>query len=124
MRKATELSKFDFYAGAPKLLAKLAHYRPRVVCLVGKCIWDALHQTFLDWSLAGTTSTLVVELPDGIAIAENPPVLARAKHKSKAAADFKYGLQPYRLIHSASAGGTKLYLYPYMTFDMVLQMRP
>ena len=38
--QAAEIPTAEFAAGAPALLRKIARYRPRVVCFVGKGIWD------------------------------------------------------------------------------------
>ncbi len=38
--QAAELSSGEMVSGVPDLLAKVAHYRPRIVCFVGKTIWE------------------------------------------------------------------------------------
>ncbi|KZV82090.1 DNA glycosylase [Exidia glandulosa HHB12029] len=105
---ATELSKADFHAGVPKLLAKLAFYRPRIVCLVGKCIWDRLYETFIGWTRAGTTSTLCMEALERRPVTISPILQPATKKGTKKMARFVYGLQPFRLVHSSIAGDETL----------------
>ncbi|EJD54691.1 DNA glycosylase [Auricularia subglabra TFB-10046 SS5] len=109
-----ELSKTDFRQGVPALLGKLARYRPRIVCLVGKEVWQPIEDAIRDWSCTGATATtLAVEEPpsppvDSESLApQGVPVASPSKGKKtktkakKPARSISLGLQPYKLVHPA-----------------------
>lgn len=75
--EAAELSQRELVAGVPSLLRKIAQYRPRVVTLVGKVIWDAMERGM---KKAGVTV---------------------AKKSGKA---FLYDIQPYKVVHPVQGG--------------------
>ena len=62
-------------AGVPSLLHKVARYRPRILVLVGKVIWDALERGFKDMGI---------------------PV---PKRTGKAACKVQYDIQPFKVVH-------------------------
>ncbi|TBU28265.1 uracil-DNA glycosylase-like protein [Dichomitus squalens] len=124
--QAAELANTEFTAGVPALFQKIIQRRPRIVCFVGKGIWDsfiratappvgpAVNSEDADidtkFTMAVTTSvTSSSSAPD-----PKPPATATStvKTRSKAtvkrtvsrkakAEPFVYDLQPYKVIHTA-----------------------
>ena len=78
--QAAELSNKELAAGVPSLLRKVARYRPRILTLVGKVIWDALERGFKDMG---------VPVP---------------KRTGKAACKVQYDIQPFKVIHPPGDG--------------------
>ncbi|KZT66634.1 DNA glycosylase [Daedalea quercina L-15889] len=76
--EAAELSKKELAAGVPSLLRKIAEYRPRIVALVGKVIWDAMERSMKDI---------------GVTIA-----------KKTGKTPFPYDIQQYKVVHQLQDG--------------------
>jgi len=94
-KQATELAPSEFTAGVPGFLEKLVRFRPRVVCIVGKGIWDALARTMPPNVRAGS--------------AESPgpsPATAPGRRKRTAKPTFQYDIQQYKVVHPEAAGVT------------------
>ncbi|KAI0052051.1 DNA glycosylase [Auriscalpium vulgare] len=53
--EAAELSAADRISAVPALLAKIARYRPRIVCFVGKGIWLDVERVLKTTSVASVT---------------------------------------------------------------------
>ncbi|OCH86011.1 DNA glycosylase [Obba rivulosa] len=77
-----ELANSEFAGGVPVLLQKIARYRPRVVCFIGKGIW-----------------------------AEFQPTTMRRKVTKTRAPDFAYGIQPYKIVHRVKETSVKETLF-------------
>ncbi|KAH9830082.1 uracil-DNA glycosylase-like protein [Rhodofomes roseus] len=73
---AAELSKKELAAGVPSLVRKIARYRPRIIALVGKLIWDAIERGMKDLGVTVVRS-------------------------GKA---FLYDIQPYKVVHPVQDG--------------------
>ncbi|THH32830.1 hypothetical protein EUX98_g1337 [Antrodiella citrinella] len=112
-----ELSKADMINGVPVLLCKISEYRPRVVCFVGKGIWDVFVKEATKISAvtetAGSSSTptsssIPISPTDEKAKEEEADSLptratSRSTNKSKrirkANNVFKWGIQPIKVVH-------------------------
>ena len=64
----------EFTAGVTTLLRKIVQFRPRIVCFVGKSIWDSFERAIL---------------VDG--------------QKRGAKATFEFDIQPYKVVHLSGA---------------------
>ena len=67
-------------ASVPSLLRKVARYRPRILTLVGKVVWDALERGIKDMG---------VPVP---------------KRTGKAACKVQYDIQPFKVVHPSRDG--------------------
>jgi len=78
--------------GVPAFLAKIARYRPRVVCVVGVGIWRTIEKVLIK---------LVSRNIDGRAMDVTSPSPSKSgKGKSKKSGPARLGLQPYKLVHT------------------------
>ena len=122
-----ELSKGDMINGVPILLSKITEYRPRIVCFVGKGIWDVFLKeatknitTSSSSSLTSTGETSstsgkdesepAVELDPAASIALAMPTPKRRKNgkskkTGKAKIAFNWGIQPVKVAHPDSGHG-------------------
>ncbi|VDB87785.1 unnamed protein product [Peniophora sp. CBMAI 1063] len=81
--EAKELSKAEIEASVQALLDKVRCHRPRVVCFVGKLVWDAVVRV-----LAKLTP-------------EKPTIVPKKGKSAKTSSPFIYEhLQPYKLVHT------------------------
>ncbi|KZV62720.1 DNA glycosylase [Peniophora sp. CONT] len=81
--EAGELSRAEIEASVQALMDKLTQYRPRVVCFVGKLIWDAVVRVL------------------NKQVADKPPPVPKKGEGAKALGPFVYDrLQPYKLVHT------------------------
>ena len=76
----------------PVLFQKIAKYRPRIVCVNGKCIWDVIEPRIRkDLALSREVGNV-----------ENPGTGgsggARLKQGKSSKSGTKWGLQPYRFV--------------------------
>lgn len=74
----------------PSFLAKVARYRPRIVCFVGMGIWRIVEKVIVKTASLGEHS---------------PQVQGRSpsKGKSKKSNTSSVGLQPYKLVHDVDS---------------------
>ncbi|KAF7983269.1 hypothetical protein HWV62_22906 [Athelia sp. TMB] len=84
--EAAELSPAEMTKGVPTLLAKIAEYRPRVVCFVGVGIWKKFESVI--------KKTAVQATDDGV---PGPDPVDGKRKKANSAGGI--GLQPYILHH-------------------------
>lgn len=94
-KEEAELAPSEFAAGVPILLQKIARFRPRIVCFVGKGIWTAFERA------------LPLEMSQGdISPSSRATPLQGGSRKGRRAQKeaFKYDLQPYKVVHPV--GGT------------------
>ncbi|TFK85263.1 DNA glycosylase [Polyporus arcularius HHB13444] len=113
--EAAELASSEFTAGAPALLRKIVERRPRIVCFVGKAIWESFiraaappskspHPPFAV-SGSGSESTTAQILPNGIGAGgsrtprPSPKRSPSAKKSKSSAVSVVYDLQPYKVVH-------------------------
>ncbi|KAH8102047.1 uracil-DNA glycosylase-like protein [Cristinia sonorae] len=111
-----ELSKDDMIQGVPVLLQKIAEHRPRVVCFVGKGIWDVFAKEAIKLSLDG--HVLRTNAPSGFSFPlpvngqavktgnDDPSALAVPSKRGKQPIRprkvkiiFGWGLQPIKVVH-------------------------
>ena len=86
--KQAELSSTEMTAAVPAFLAKVARFRPRIVCFVGLGIWQVVHQAL-------SRSTVVVSSSEVSAL--NSPHMRKVGLQSDQACTsstkrFRYGL--------------------------------
>lgn len=131
--KQAELSKADMINGVPILLRKIVRFRPRVVCFVGKGIWEVfvkeatrtvLSSTVLPLdspSTPGPSTPRTPSTPVGEDIKEevDPDVLPslvttpkrtvgkKPKRAPKVKILFKWGIQPVKVILPDADHGTR-----------------
>ena len=123
--KAAELANTEFTAGVPALLQKIVERRPRIVCFVGKAIWESfiravappskppMKDEVLDAEFtmnvpSGSTSGSVSGSASGSASSPAPTTRAPSRTKLKRTNSrkpkpepFVYDLQPYKIVHTA-----------------------
>ncbi|KAH9059791.1 uracil-DNA glycosylase-like protein [Lactarius vividus] len=83
-----ELSAQEMASSVPALLAKIARFRPRVVCFIGKGIWLHVRETVPVSSSSPHAMTM-----------RGGPRPASKKAKALPAPAFAYGLQPFKATH-------------------------
>ena len=76
--QASEIPAAEFTAAVPELLGKIAQHRPRVVCFVGKGIWDSFARAAV-------------------------PRVRKSKKDAPPKSPFVYDLQPYKVVHAEGA---------------------
>lgn len=96
--KEAELAPSEFSAGVPALLYKLARFRPRIVCFVGKGIWEAFARAVHSQADAPIPSKKVIE---GSSV---------SKREKRGSEPFEYGIQPLKAVHSVNG----VFLLPYI----------
>ncbi|CCL98052.1 uncharacterized protein FIBRA_00046 [Fibroporia radiculosa] len=115
--EANELSPAEMRAGVPVLLSKITRFRPRIVCFVGRSIWEAFYRVLVGppssrsqpatsigdetEGLSGGASNAraeASEAPSGKTKKARPKELKRRSPTSKAAR-FDFGIQPYKVVH-------------------------
>ncbi|TCD64990.1 hypothetical protein EIP91_003356 [Steccherinum ochraceum] len=136
-----ELSKADMISGVPVLLHKIATHRPRIVCFVGKGIWDVFVKEATKASadvpgaIPGSPSTpgLSTSIPGGMdtprdefkeeededvlpSLVKTPaPVGSKrgkqAKRGKKVKTVFNWDIQPFKVVHSESDHAVKESLF-------------
>ena len=84
-RKATELSRSEMTDSVPLLLRKIIKYRPKLLCIVGKSVWDAVQRAIKNGSKYGIVTA---SAHDDAMVVSN------------------YGLQLYRIMHSSPRNAT------------------
>ncbi|OSD02592.1 DNA glycosylase [Trametes coccinea BRFM310] len=120
--QAAELAGSEFTAGVPALLRKIVRKRPRIVCFVGKAIWESFIKAVAppeasigeviaseaecieQICVTGTSSTSepAASSPTATRVKKKSVVRessARGKLKAKSP-PFQFGLQPYKVVHS------------------------
>ncbi|KAI0699161.1 uracil-DNA glycosylase-like protein [Cerioporus squamosus] len=111
---AAELANSEFTAGAPALMRKILEKRPRIVCFVGKAIWELFVRAVAPpsqsprtlseapGSPSGRTSQVS---PDGILAQSSDQLQSPTKQRPSAkkaksgALPVVYDLQPYKVVH-------------------------
>ncbi|KAH9930474.1 DNA glycosylase, partial [Epithele typhae] len=97
--QAAELHASEYAAGVPSLFAKIYRHRPRVVCFVGKGIWDSFIRAVVP---PPSTPPAKDKTPDvGIVSATDGEW---TETKSEPGSPFDYDLQPYKVVHVAGTG--------------------
>ncbi|CDO72827.1 hypothetical protein BN946_scf185002.g12 [Trametes cinnabarina] len=131
--QAAELANSEFTAGVPALLHKIVRKRPRVVCFVGKAIWESFIKAAAPSILANeelvsadvdpyevSVKTEVVTAQDhmkGTSVAlmqTEKKAVRRSTSKRKATVKtrtFEFGLQPYKIVHSDTDARVKETLF-------------
>ncbi|KAI0646677.1 uracil-DNA glycosylase-like protein [Trametes meyenii] len=92
--QAAELASEEFTAGAPALLRKIVRKRPRVVCFVGKAIWESF--------IKATAPPPSDNDSGNLAEAFTARTASRPKaslKKMKTSEPFTYDLQAYKVVH-------------------------
>ncbi|KAI0312599.1 uracil-DNA glycosylase-like protein [Amylostereum chailletii] len=77
--EAAEIDKEEFLTAVPAFLAKVCARRPRIVCFVGKVVWDAVQRVF------------------------------KASAPKAREARFIWGLQPHKLVHDTGCVSETLF---------------
>lgn len=113
--EAGELNTIEFTAGVPELLEKIARLRPRIVCFVGKGIWDAFERT-ARIQIAQASSPTAAPALSTPQVSEGGRTLpqkrervsgvARNRKRATTKSEFAWDIQRYKVVHSAESGGT------------------
>lgn len=113
--QAGELNTIEFTAGVPELLEKIARLRPRIVCFVGKGIWDAFERT-ARIQIAQASSPTAAPALSTPQVSEGGRTLpqkrervsgvARNRKRATTKSEFAWDIQRYKVVHSAESGGT------------------
>jgi hypothetical protein len=93
-----ELSAAERRAAVPAFLRKVYKWRPRIVCMVGKGIWEDVFNYAVKASKGQGTA-------DGIQVEETAP---GGPSLGKLRASFEYDIQPVCLLHGTDKGKQKL----------------
>ena len=125
--QAAELANIEFTAGVPALFRKILQKRPRIVCFVGKGIWESFIRATappadspVKSEEAEPETKLTVEVatsvasgpmtPDPAAATRTKTVGATSRTKVKRTTSrkakpepFVYDLQPYKVVHTSRA---------------------
>ncbi|KAI0076151.1 DNA glycosylase [Panus rudis PR-1116 ss-1] len=111
-----ELSNQDMVSGVPVLLSKIARFKPRVVCFVGKGIWTVFHKEAskrvdVSSSHVSSESSSASTTPTDPSVEEdNKPAKSAKKSKAKSAKTqhviFDWGLQPCKVVHPILEDGS------------------
>ncbi|KAI0824928.1 hypothetical protein BC628DRAFT_1419673 [Trametes gibbosa] len=131
--QAAELAKAEFTAGVPDLLRKIALTRPRILCFVGKQIWESFVKAAAprpdsrehpgSISVASPTSVESIaytnepstKLLDGVLTPKGLAFSKRTGRKKRPLAlpkpVFAYGLQPYKVVHADPTARTRETLF-------------
>jgi TDG/mug DNA glycosylase family protein len=108
LAKAAELSAQEMLASVPVLLAKIARYRPLVLCVVGKAIWVIIEKFILQPERDPSLGIFITN-PSETAVQNggdegNGSRSKTTKPKKKNRRDFAWGIQPYAMVHSDGEG--------------------
>ncbi|KAM5541870.1 hypothetical protein V8D89_004599 [Ganoderma adspersum] len=124
---AAELANTEFTAGVPALLQKIIERRPRIVCFVGKAIWESFIRAVAPPSKSAvkievsdaeftmdvpigtsTTTTSSSASTPGSSSSSTPTTRAPSRAKAKRTnpkkpkpEPFVFDLQPYKVVHTA-----------------------
>ncbi|RPD72575.1 DNA glycosylase [Lentinus tigrinus ALCF2SS1-7] len=114
--QAAELANTEFTAGVPALMRKIVEKRPRIVCFVGKGIWDSFIRAaapsspspqtpFEVPSFTESSSQSAPQVPSFGAVAESSQLLPpqskkRPSVKKSKSAPIIYDVQPYKVVHN------------------------
>ncbi|KAF9818044.1 hypothetical protein IEO21_03005 [Rhodonia placenta] len=108
--QAGELNTNEFTAGVPELLEKIARLRPRIVCFVGKGIWDAFERT-ARIQIAQASSPTAAPALSTPQVSEGGRTLpqkrervsgvARNRKRATTKSEFAWDIQRYKVVHSA-----------------------
>ncbi|KZT07920.1 DNA glycosylase [Laetiporus sulphureus 93-53] len=90
--EAAELSKEEFKAAVPELFAKIARYRPRIMCFVGKQAWEAVE------SVVRPRAVYPIQSDDESLGSDGIPATPKRRRRSKKA-KFQFDIQPYKVVH-------------------------
>ncbi|KAI0674676.1 uracil-DNA glycosylase-like protein [Trametes maxima] len=93
--QAAELANEEFTAGAPVLLRKIVRKRPRVVCFVGKAIWESFIKAVVP-SPSDNESGNSMEVSTAKTSARTKATSKKTKTSSE---PFRYDLQSYKVVH-------------------------
>ena len=128
--KAAELANTEFTAGVPALLQKIVERRPRIVCFVGKGIWESfiravappskppVKDEILDAEFtlnvpSGGTPSSASASASGLPTSSAPTTRApsrttpkRTNSRKPKPEPFVYDLQPYKIVHTARTYAT------------------
>ena len=102
--KQAELSPAEMTAAVPAFLAKVARFRPRIVCFVGLGIWRIVHQALLKLAVVVSSSEVS---------ALNPPQMR------------KVGLQSIKLVYPPPNDSGMVYVITCLLLlsdDILLEM--
>ncbi|TFY54345.1 hypothetical protein EVG20_g9740 [Dentipellis fragilis] len=99
---AAELSREEMSLSVPSILRKIKLLRPRIICFVGKGIWQSVERVLKKSAVYPEAKTA-----DGASAEDEKPV-ASAKGKGKGKpkkpkADSGLGLQPLKVVHAPKA---------------------
>ncbi|PSR74189.1 hypothetical protein PHLCEN_2v10037 [Hermanssonia centrifuga] len=99
---AAELSSGEMVSGVPDLLAKVALYRPRIVCFVGKTIWEIFCKAGCKLAAQVTIAkdsdiTVMRAATTTVKVAKSTTSLL--SHKPTFKWD-GWNIQPYKVLHS------------------------
>lgn len=81
-----ELSPAEMATSVPAFLSKVARWRPRIVCFVGRGIWLCVEKA--------------LQQPLGTSARPKPP--SSPRKKTRKGKDEGYGLQPYKAVHPSA----------------------
>ncbi|KAI8971295.1 uracil-DNA glycosylase-like protein [Trametes punicea] len=118
--QAAELAESEFTAGVPALLQKIVRKRPRIVCFVGKAIWDSFIKAAAPSPIFGeeavttdtqateaslTTTTEAAASGELVAVTKTRKATMTKERPSRRKAKpipktFAFDLQPYKIVHT------------------------
>ncbi|KAI0062782.1 DNA glycosylase [Artomyces pyxidatus] len=96
--EAVELSSEERALAVPSVLAKIARYKPRMFCFVGKGIWTDVERVLKKASTKPATSMLDSSAPPSPAANVSTPK-RKGRAKKTPPPEFVYGVQPYKVVH-------------------------
>ncbi|KAI0366060.1 DNA glycosylase [Pilatotrama ljubarskyi] len=129
--EAAELAGSEFTAGVPALLKKIVRHRPRIVCFVGKQIWESFIKAAAPQSSEPSSPVGIPPAPvmqhadeetvsavseDSVAVTtkRRKTVVERQTANRKAKAPPKFtacDIQPYKVVHSDPNAGVRETLF-------------
>ncbi|KAA1475236.1 DNA glycosylase [Dentipellis sp. KUC8613] len=101
--EAAELSREEMSLSVPSILRKIQLHRPRIICFVGKGIWQAVERV-----LKKSAVYPEVKVEEGASAEDEKPAVptkgkGKAKAKKKSDPDAGLGLQPLKVVHAPKA---------------------
>jgi thymine-DNA glycosylase len=99
--QAAELSTSEMAASVPSFLRKVARFRPRLVCFVGKGIWQIVEKALVRMIIEpprSSASPAAEDVTSAAALRARPD---RRKKGKKVPVKSGYGLQRYQLVYDA-----------------------
>ncbi|KAH9848995.1 uracil-DNA glycosylase-like protein [Lenzites betulinus] len=105
--QAAELANTEYTAGVPDLLRKIALTRPRILCFVGKQIWESFVKAAAPRAVIQATDR---PRPTDAAGGSTTEVSAKSRKKRSSGPTkptFAFGLQPYKILHSGPNARTR-----------------